>query len=80
VITGLDEANAIDGVTVFAAGVGEDEQGRLVTAGGRVLAVTGKALTIGDARELAYRGAAEIDWRGKQHRTDIAALAAGGTA
>jgi phosphoribosylamine--glycine ligase len=79
VITGLDEANDLDGVTVFAAGVAEDGQGRLVTAGGRVLAVTGTGPTIGDARELAYRAADTIDWRGKQNRTDIAALAAGGT-
>jgi len=79
VITGLDAAGAIEGVTVFAAGVAEDDQRRLVTAGGRVLAVTGMGPTIADARELAYRGVAEIDWRGKQHRTDIAAQAAGGT-
>jgi phosphoribosylamine--glycine ligase len=80
VITGLDEANALEGVTVFAAGVGQDEEGHLITAGGRVLAVTGTGPTIAEARELAYRGAAEVDWRGKQHRTDIAAVAAGGTA
>jgi phosphoribosylamine--glycine ligase len=79
VITGLDAADALDGVTVFAAGVAEDDQGRLITAGGRVLAVTGVGTSLGDARELAYRAAGLIDWRGKQHRTDIAALAAGGT-
>jgi phosphoribosylamine--glycine ligase len=78
-ITGLVAAGALDGVTVFAAGVAEDEQGRLVTAGGRVLAVTGIGSTLYAARELAYRAADLIDWRGKQNRTDIAALAAGGT-
>ena len=41
VIEGLDRVAAHDGVTVFAAGVAEDAAGRLVTAGGRVLAVTG---------------------------------------
>jgi phosphoribosylamine--glycine ligase len=80
VITGIDEADAIDGVTVFAAGVGEDDDGRLVTAGGRVLAVTGTGPTIADARDAAYRATDLIEWRGKQNRTDIAALAAGGTA
>ncbi|HYF47749.1 MAG TPA: phosphoribosylamine--glycine ligase [Acidimicrobiales bacterium] len=80
VITGLEEADAMDGVSVFAAGVGTDDQGRFVTAGGRVLAVTGTGPTLADARELAYRAADGIDWRGKQHRTDIAALAAGGAA
>jgi phosphoribosylamine--glycine ligase len=79
VITGLDEANALDGVTAFAAGVAEDEEGRLVTAGGRVLAVTGVGTSLAGARELAYRAADLIEWRGKQNRTDIAALAAGGT-
>jgi phosphoribosylamine--glycine ligase len=78
-ITGLGEAGAVPGATVFAAGVAEDGEGRLVTAGGRVLAVTGTGPTIGDAREVAYRAADLIDWRGKQFRTDIAALAAGGT-
>ena len=40
VITGLDDAEAIDGVTVFHAGTGRRRRRRLVTAGGRVLAVT----------------------------------------
>ena len=79
VITGLEAANALPGATVFAAGVAEDGAGRLVTAGGRVLAVTGTGPTIAEARALAYRAADEVDWRGKQFRTDIAALAAGGT-
>ena len=75
-ISGLAEADALDGVTVFAAGVAEDDQGRLVTAGGRVLAVTGMGPSLADARELAYRAADLIDWQGKQNRTDIAAAAA----
>jgi phosphoribosylamine--glycine ligase len=78
-IAGLEEADALDGVTVFAAGVAEDDQGRLVTAGGRVLAVTGVGTSLADARALAYRASDLIDWRGKQHRSDIAASAAGGT-
>jgi phosphoribosylamine--glycine ligase len=76
VIIGLDVADAMDGVTVFAAGVGEDDQGRLVTAGGRVLAVTGQGPTLADARALAHRAVEEIHWVGKQHRNDIAAEAA----
>ena len=76
VITGLDEARERPGVSVFAAGVAEGDRGRLVTAGGRVLAVTGRGGTIGDARETAYAAAELIEWRGKQNRTDIAAAAA----
>jgi phosphoribosylamine--glycine ligase len=76
VITGLDEAEALDGVSVFAAGVGADDQGRLVTTGGRVLAVTGQGPGLADARERAYAATEVIEWRGQQHRNDIAAAAA----
>src|SRR5690606_2298936 len=79
VITGIEDAEAMDGVTVFGAGVAEDDLGRLVTAGGRVLAVTGTGPTIGDAKASAYAAVGKIGWRGEQHRSDIAAAAAGGT-
>ena len=52
--------------------------GQLVTAGGRVLAVTGQADTISEARERAYRGVAQIHFDGMQFRTDIAAHAVEG--
>ncbi len=76
VILGVDEARAIDGVTVFCAGVAMDDAGRLVTGGGRVLNVCGRGPTISMARELAYAGVSAISWPGMQHRTDIAASAA----
>jgi phosphoribosylamine--glycine ligase len=75
-ITGIEEADAMDGVTVFAAGVAADEEGRLVTAGGRVLSVTGMGATLTSAREAAYSAVGKIHWAGMQHRTDIAATAA----
>lgn len=75
-ITGLDAAAAHPGATVFSAGVGADATGRLVTSGGRVLAVTGRGPTIAAAREVAYAASAEISWPGLQRRTDIAAAAA----
>ena len=71
-IHGLDEANALDDVTVFCAGVAASD-GRLTTAGGRVLAVTGQGPTIDAARDRAYAGADTISWSGIQRRTDIAA-------
>jgi phosphoribosylamine--glycine ligase len=77
-IDGIDDAEAIEGVTVFHAGTGRDPDGQLVTAGGRVLAVTGQAGTISEARERAYRGVAEIHFDGMQFRTDIAAHAVEG--
>ena len=72
VITGLDAAEAIEGVHVIHAGTarsGDD----LVTAGGRVLAVVGTGADVAAAREAAYAGVAEIAFDGAQHRTDIAA-------
>jgi phosphoribosylamine--glycine ligase len=70
-IAGLAEAEA-EGATVFCAGVAAGPEGGLVTAGGRVLSVTGAGPTVADAREAAYRAAARISWPGLVHRTDIA--------
>lgn len=70
-ITGVDRANAMDGVDVFHAGTAMKD-GRLVTAGGRVLAVSALGATFADARSLAYRAANEIDFEGKHTRSDIA--------
>jgi phosphoribosylamine--glycine ligase len=73
VITGIDAAEAIDGVHVIHAGtamVGDD----LVTAGGRVLAVVGTGADVAAARSAAYDGVARIAFDGAQHRTDIAQL------
>lgn len=78
VIEGLDQAGAIDGVTLFYAGVDRDDDGRLVTAGGRVLAVTGQAGTVGAARDRAYEAVAHISWPGMHHRSDIALAASHG--
>ena len=72
-IDGLDAASAVDGVTVFAAGVGAGPDGCLVTAGGRVLTVTGQGPSVDEARRLAYAAVAELSWPGLRCRTDIAA-------
>ncbi|MBI2708271.1 MAG: phosphoribosylamine--glycine ligase [Actinobacteria bacterium] len=72
-IEGLDEARGLPGVDVFCAGVGEGDGGRLVTAGGRVLAVTGRGPTLADARAAAYAAVERVRWPGMHHRTDIAA-------
>jgi phosphoribosylamine--glycine ligase len=75
VIEGIEAAEAA-GATVFCAGVGRDDAGRLVTAGGRVLNVTGIAPGLDKARDQAYAAVDLIDWPGKQFRTDIAHAAA----
>ncbi|MBT5206671.1 MAG: phosphoribosylamine--glycine ligase [Acidimicrobiaceae bacterium] len=76
-IAGLDAASDMADVTVFAAGVGADPDGGLVTAGGRVLTVTGRGPTVDDARRRAYEAVAGISWPGMCHRTDVAATPTG---
>lgn len=71
-ILGVDAANAIDGVDVIHAGTALDADGHLVTAGGRVLAVTGVGEDLEQARIRAYSGVDAIIIEGGQHRTDIA--------
>ncbi len=71
-IEGLDAAREIEGVSVFCAGVGAGPDGALVTAGGRVLAVTGQGPDLAAARERAYAAVGRISWPGMHHRNDIA--------
>ena len=72
-IHGAFAADALDDVDVIHAGTACDEDGRLVTAGGRVLAVTAVGSDIADARQKAYGGVGRIAIDGGHHRTDIAA-------
>jgi phosphoribosylamine--glycine ligase len=72
VITGVEAAEELPGVHVLHAGTATDEAGELVTAGGRVLSVTGVGADIAAARAAAYAGVAAISIDGGQHRTDIA--------
>jgi phosphoribosylamine--glycine ligase len=75
-IDGVEQAEAIAGVIVFHAGTARAADGRLISAGGRVLAVTGIGETIAEARDRAYAGVERIHFDGMQYRTDIAAAAA----
>lgn len=78
VILGIDEAEALDGVSVFHAGTSHNADGELVTAGGRVLNVVALGKTFEEARERAYAACDLISFEGKQFRTDIGAKAARG--
>ena len=71
-IEGLEAARAVEGVEVLMAGVALGEDGRLVTAGGRVLDIVGRGPTVEEARRRAYEATAELSWPGLHHRTDIA--------
>jgi phosphoribosylamine--glycine ligase len=57
---------------VFSAAVGASAGGELVTAGGRVLGVTGTGADLASARERAYAAACAVSWPGMHHRSDIA--------
>ena len=59
------------GVEVFHAGTAKDPLGQLVTAGGRVLAITAVADTLLEAAELSRSHAERVSFRGKQMRRDI---------
>jgi len=72
VIEGLDVAGHVEGVKVFCAGVDVDADGRLITAGGRVLDVTALGPDLRTARQLAYQAVACLSWPGMHVRTDIA--------
>ena len=69
-ITGLEEADAIEGVTVFHAGTKQDGE-NIVTAGGRVLGVTALAGGLHDAIQRAYQGVSAIQFADAHFRNDI---------
>ncbi len=71
-IEGISEANAIDGVKVYCAGIDHTDKG-FVTSGGRVLSVTGHGESLDTAKKRAYEGVNVICWKGMQYRSDIAA-------
>lgn len=72
VIKGVDDAEAIEGVTVFQAGTDMNAAGELTATGGRVLSVTATGETLQAARDQAYAGVDAIDWPEGFSRKDIA--------
>ena len=70
-ITGLKAANAMDDVVVFHAGTRE-EDGKILTNGGRVLGVTAVADDIPSAKQKAYDAVDKIHFDGAHYRQDIA--------
>lgn len=72
VIAGTETLAADGDVHVVHAGTATDAEGRLVTAGGRVLAVTAIGADVADARARAYEGVSSISFPGAQWRHDIA--------
>jgi phosphoribosylamine--glycine ligase len=73
-ILGIEGASRMPGVDVFHAATAR-HGGELLTAGGRVLTVVGRAATFDRAIALAYDAAAQISFEGMQYRRDIGAKA-----
>ncbi len=73
-ITGIEEACAMKNCAVFHAGTARKD-GRPVTAGGRVLAVTAEGSTLREAVDRAYEAVSKIHFEGAHYRKDIAARA-----
>ena len=69
-ITGIAEAEAEADVKVFVAG-GKEEDGKLLTTGGRVLCVTALGDGLADAKARAYRAVDKISFENSYHRRDI---------
>ncbi len=72
-IQGLDDIDA--DVMIFHAGTRRGDDGRIVTAGGRVLTVVATGETMAGAREKAYRNVERIHFDGMHYRHDIGTAA-----
>jgi len=73
-IRGLEEAARVEGVQVFHAGT-ERRDGKIVTAGGRVLNVCARGQDLAEAVARVYQAAAKIQFEGVYYRRDIGARA-----
>ncbi|MDR0304479.1 MAG: phosphoribosylamine--glycine ligase [Chitinispirillales bacterium] len=72
VIYGLDDAQKIDNVDIYHAGTAKNENGEIITNGGRVLAVTAWDETLQKAVDRVYLAVEKIHFDGMQFRRDIA--------
>ena len=76
-ISGLEDAAKVEDVQIFHAGT-KRANNEVVTAGGRVLAVTALGATMAIARSRAYEAASRIHFEGCHYRRDIALSAING--
>lgn len=76
-ISGIDDARSIPDTMVFHAGTRLDNEGRVVTAGGRVLGITALGQTLAEAKRRAYNAVDKISFDGMVFRRDISDKAFG---
>jgi phosphoribosylamine--glycine ligase len=74
-ITGVEDAADVPAAYVLHAGTARDQDGMLVSAGGRVLSVVALGESLTQARERVYEAVDHIELEGSHHRTDIALAA-----
>jgi phosphoribosylamine--glycine ligase len=72
-ITGIEEAERLEGIVVFHAGTKLSADGEIQTAGGRVLGVTALAATLEEATTRAYEAVDKIRFDGMRFRQDVGA-------
>ena len=70
IITGIEDAEAMQDIVVFHAGT-KTENGNLVTNGGRVLGVSAIGNTLEEALAKTYKAIEKISFEGMQYRRDI---------
>ncbi|MBR3448738.1 MAG: phosphoribosylamine--glycine ligase [Oscillospiraceae bacterium] len=70
-ISGLDEKGQLAGAAVYHAGTKLSEDGKFLTAGGRVLGITASAAKLKDALDAAYRAAGAVTFDQVHYRRDI---------
>ncbi len=75
IIYGIDETNKMEDVMVFHAGTSINNDGKIVTSGGRVLGITSKGPTLSSAINSAYGAAETIKWKDCYYRKDIGSKA-----
>jgi len=71
IIKGIEDAESVEGVTVFQAGTDRDSDQALIANGGRVLGVTATGSDLKTAIAQAYAGISKIDWPEGFNRNDI---------
>ena len=69
-ITGIDKAEQDSDIVVFHAGT-DIKEGKIITAGGRVLTVTATGKTLLEAKEKVYKAVEKIHFEGAHYRKDI---------
>jgi phosphoribosylamine--glycine ligase len=79
-IDGLERAAARESVAIFHGATSRSQDGKWLTAGGRVLGVTATGQTLDGALSRCYQAVDEIQWEGMHYRRDIGRPTAPGAA